>query len=379
MQESEFDEIRNQMRDGLTGKNMSISMGFRRLNKYIGIRKKILTLVFGPTGSGKSSFVNSGWILNTFDHYILDRNNPVKVKPILFSFERSKLYIKIKWLSAKIFKDTGKLISIDRILSWWDGNKITADEVDLILMYEDYVNELMEYVTVIEGASNPTGCYRMIKEQYAEKHGVMEQISERKKIYIPNNPNEIVVPIVDHIGLTRLEKGCPNKKAAVDKLTEYAQEWRDFYGYSPVFVAQITRELGSAQWQKLGDFEPTVDLIKESGAPGEAADLIISLFDPIRYNTADAGGYEAKKFINEETGEKPFRSVKILKNTYGPDGIRCGTVMNGHTGIFAELPKKNDVTDLTYEQVKNGSYYSIQDSIEQYLPKKTINLNKKME
>ncbi len=373
---TEFEEISKQIQEGMAGKNSSVSMGFHKLNKYIGIRKKVMSLVFGATGCGKSSFVNSAWILNTFDQWCQRKHvaGIVKVKPILFSFERSKIYIKTKWLSAKIYKDNGKLIPIGKMLGWWEDNKLTPDEHDLILMYEDYINELMEYVTVIEGATNPTGCYRYMKE-YAETHGKVEKPGEFQKIYLPDNENEIVVPIVDHIGLTKLERGYTQKKEAIDKLTEYAQEWRDLYGYSPVFVAQITRELGSVQYQKMTEFEPSVDQIKESGAPGEAADLIISIFDPLRYNTNDAGGYEAKKFMNPETGEKPFRSIKVLKNTYGIDGVRCGTVMQGATGTFCELPKRDQITEQIYEQVQNGSYYlSAQESIEQ--PKKAFSFNK---
>lgn len=372
---TEFDEIEQQIKAGVLGKNSSVSMGFHKLNKYIGIRKKIMTLVFGSTGSGKSSFTYDAWILNTFDWWIAnDRKTPVKVKPILFSFERSKIYTKTKWLSRKIFKDTGILIPIGKMLGWWENNKLSLDDHDLIMMYEDYINDLMEYVTVIEGAQNPTGCYKYMK-RYHEEQGKIEQIDEYKKVYIPNNESIIVVPIVDHIGLTKLERGYTQKKEAIDKLTEYGQEWRDFYGDSPVFVAQITRELGSVQYQKMTEFEPTLDQIKESGAPGEAADVVLSLFDPIRYNTNDVGGYEARKFINPETGEKPFRSIKILKNTYGADGIRAGTVMHGPTGIFKELAKKDEITEDHYKQIKDNSYYLGTQEPIQY-ERKAINLNK---
>lgn len=354
---TEFEEILKEIEAGKSGKNSSVSMGFHKLNKYIGIRKKIMTLVFGPTGSGKSSLCYDAWILNTFDQWMTrKKQTPVKVKPILFSFERSKIYTKTKWLSRQIFKSQGVIIPIGKILGWWEDNKLTLDEHDLIEMCEDYINELMEYVDVIEGAQNPTGCYKYMKK-YAEDNGKIEHISEHKRIYLPNNENEIVVPIVDHIGLTKLERGYTTKKEAIDKLSEYAQEWRDFYGYSPVFIAQLTRELGSAQWQKMGEFEPTIDQVKESGAPGEASDLVLSIFDPIRYNTGDVGGYEPKMFINPETGDKPFRSVKILKNTYGADGIRCGMVLHGSTGMFKELPRKDKVTPDLYEKVMSGMYY----------------------
>ena len=353
---NEFDQILSEINAGKEGKNHTVPMGFERLNKYIGIRKRIMSLVFGSTGSGKTSLVHDAWVLNPFEWYMQNKHNPkVDVKVILFSFERSKLYTKTKWLSRKIFRDNGILIPIGKMLGWWQDNKLTLDEHDLILMYEDYINELCEFVTIIEGANNPTGCYKHMKA-FATKRGKIEEIDEHKKVYIANNSHEIVIPIVDHMGLTRLEKGCSTKKEAIDKLSEYAQEWRDFFGYSPVFVAQITRDLGNVMYQKMDSFEPTVDQIKESGAPAEAADVVISLFDPIRYNTS-VPGYDANKFVNKETGAKHFRSLKILKNTYGEDSIRLGCAFHGATGMFKELPKSKDVTEDLYEKVINGYYF----------------------
>lgn len=116
----------------------------------------------------------------------------------------------------------------------------------------------------------------------------------------------------------------------------------------------------------MGEFEPSIDQIKESGAPGEAADTIISLFDPLRYNTKDMGGYEAAKFVNPETGAKCFRSIKILKNTYGTDGIRCGMGFMGSVGMFAELPKKNDVTEDVYKKVIDGSWFRQEEAPPEY-------------
>jgi len=366
---TEFDQILNEITAGKEGRNHSISMGFHRLNKYIGIRKKIMTLVFGSTGSGKSSLVYDAWILNPFDWYMANKDtSKIKMKVVLFSFERSKIYTKAKWVSRKVFKDTGILIPIEKMLGWWDNNKLTHDEHDLIVSYKDYINELCEFVTILEGADNPTGPYKYMK-QYAETHGKEEPINEHRKVYLPDNEYEIVVPIIDHIGLTKLERGYTSKKESIDKLTEYAQGWRDHYGYSPVFVAQLTRELGSVQWQKMQEFEPSIDQVKESGSPGEAADTIISLFDPLRYNTKDMGGYEAEKFVNLETGAKHFRSIKIQKNTYGTDGVRCGMAFHGPTGMFLELPHKNDVNEETYRQVTSGEYFREKEAPLEYSKK----------
>ena len=350
---TEFEQLEQEILRGITGENAIIPMGLDRMSRHIGVRKRIMSLVFGATGSGKSALVHNLWILNTFE-YIRNTETKIKVKPILFSFERSKIYTKAKWLSRKIFLDAGVLIPIPKMLGWWD-TKISHDEHDLIKGYSDWVNELFEFVIFREGNDNPTGLYKYIKS-YAESHGKIHEINEFDKVYEPNDPNEVVVPIIDHMGLTKRERNM-DKKEAIEKLSEYAQGWRELYGYSPVFVAQINRDLGSVHWQKTGDFEPSIDHIKETGSPGEAADIVISLFDPLRYKTTDAGGYDVQKFVNPANGANNFRSMKVLKNTYGEDHIRCGMAFHGSTGTFLELPKRVDVTDKTYEDVISGKYF----------------------
>lgn len=350
-----FSELENEMNRGLNGLNSGIPMGFRRLNQYIGIRKRIYTVVFGATGSGKSALVHDAYILNPFDWYI-ENMGAAKPKVILFSMERSKIYVATKWLSRRIFLDYGSYLSIGRILGWSGYTRLTPAEQDLVKRYGPYLDELTRSILHIhEGARSAADIYRIIKE-YAMANGKEEQLSEHKKIYIPNDENEIVMPIADHLGLTKLGKEMKSKKEAIDTVSEYFQYFRDHCGYSPVGVSQLTRELGSVQYQKMDNFEPTLDHVKESGRPAEDADNVISLFDPLRYNTDDRD-YRARNFVNPNSGSKHFRSLKILKNTYGEDDIRVGMAFWGASGIFKELPRKDEMESFDYSSIFDGTYF----------------------
>jgi hypothetical protein len=329
-------------------------MGFNRLNRYIGIRKRVMTLIFGSSGSGKTSYAHSAYILNPYDHLQEINKSGIKFKVILFSMERSKLYILAKWISRKIFLDQGVLIPVPKLLGWWE-QKLTKDEHDLFLMYQDYLNNLLEVVDIIEGPQNPTGAFKYVKN-YATENGVFEEIDQYNKVYIPTHPNEIVIVMFDHLGLTKIEKGQSTKKEAIDKLSEYIQIIRDNMGYTPIAVSQLNRNLNNPIYKKLDSFEPNIDDIKESGNPGEAADVVVSLFDPIRYHTTDPG-YNVEKFIDQTTGGNYFRSVKILKNTFGEDQIRIGLGFHGAVGIFKELPRKQNMDNFDYQSLFNGSFF----------------------
>lgn len=348
-----FNLLAAEVEKGLLGLNNGIPMGFKRLNRYIGIRKRIMTLIFGASGSGKSAFLHSAYILNPYDSLIRTNSN-IKFKVILFSMERSKVYILAKWMSRKIFVDQGIHIPLQKLLGWWD-TKLTKDEHDLFLQYRDYMDELLEVVDIVEGAQNPTGIYKYVKT-YAEDNGKFEQMDEYTKVYIPNHPNEIVIIGEDHLGLTKMEKGMTSKKEAIDKVSEYNQWFRDVLGYSPVPVSQLTRNLSNPMYLKVDSLEPSLDDVKESGRPGEDSDIVISLFDPLRFKTSDMN-YKIDKFVDAATGGNFFRSVKILKNSYGEDSIRVGLAFQGSTGIFKELPKKTDMDNFDYTSLFNGEYF----------------------
>lgn len=351
---TEFDLLKKEVDNGIQGRNSGIPMGFRRLNKYIGIRKRIYTVIFGATGSGKSAFCHSAYILHPFDWWYANKNTSnVKLKFILFSMERSKVYTLAKWTSRKIFLDQGVNIPIAKLLGWWE-TKLTKDEHDLFLMYEDYINELTAICDIIEGAQNPTGIYKYVKK-YAEANGTIEDINEYDKIYHPRHPNEIVIPIVDHFGLIKMERGM-SKKEAIDKTSEYFQWMRDFLGYTPIGVSQINRDLSNPIYQKMDNIEPNLDQIKESGRPAEDADVVVSLFQPSRYKTNDASYNNVSKFISPE-GADCFRSIKILKNTYGESDLRIGMGFHGSTGTFAELPKPKNMDSFDFETLFTGQFF----------------------
>lgn len=196
---TDFEKLKQEVESGIRGENRGIPIGFKRLNRYIGIRKRIFTVIAGAPGSGKSAFVHSAYILSPFDWYIANKDKcGIKFKVILFSMERSKVYIYAKWLSRKIFLDQGIYIPIPKLLGWWD-EKLTKDEHDLFLMYEEYLNSLLEVVDVIENIHNPTGIFKYVKE-YAARNGDVEEIDEYHKVYVPHQSNEVVEVILDHIG-----------------------------------------------------------------------------------------------------------------------------------------------------------------------------------
>jgi hypothetical protein len=346
-----FEELKKEVDNGRDGKNKGLPFGFPHLNRYISLRGGVYNLIFGPTGSGKSTLAHNMFILNPLEWY-LKHKPPFKFKVILFSMERSKRYILAKWATRRIFLKHGVYIPFKKILGIY--GTLTDKEYEYFLDTKEYFEELKEYVDIVEGPQNPTGVYMYVKK-YAESNGRIEKINEYEKVYEPNNKNEVVVVVIDHLGLTKVESKAETKKQAIDKMSEYCQYFiRDLLNYTPVCVSQLTRNLNNPMFLKLNSFEPTLDDVKESGDPCEDSDCVISIFEPIRYRTEDPF-YNALKFI-DKTGAKHFRSVKILKNTYGEDDIRIGMGFMGGM-FFSELPTPKNMETFDYESLFNYSYY----------------------
>jgi len=367
---SNFDELLSEME---RGKNEDIiPMGFDRLSAHVGLRRSTYYLLGGYTGSGKTALLDNAFVLNPYDWYIKNKHNTnVKLHIIYFSMERKTSHKIAKWTSRKIFLDQGIIVSPSKILGWGKkGNKLTDEENDLVKMYKPYFDEMEEYVDIIAGPQNPMH-FKKYVDKYARSHGHFEKISEYKSVYIADDPSEIVEILYDHIGLQKPETrktdsgsiSYRSKKEIIDLSSGDARDFRDVYGYSPVKLSQFNRDISNPIRIKNGSVEPSLEDFRESSVTQDDADVVMALFDPIRYKIAfpegkDTLGYELDK-LREPTGAKKYRSLRILKNSYGADDIGIGLGFQPVTGVFKELPKSDEITQDTYERVIDNSYFLI--------------------
>jgi replicative DNA helicase len=348
-----FELLRAEVQAGLDGRNGGIPMGFDRLNRYIGIRKSMYFLVGGLTGSGKTSFIDDAFVLNPFDWYIGQKDQKIRLRIIYRSMERSRTYKLAKWVSRKIFLDHGIIIAVPKLLGWTE--KMTKDEHDLFLMYEDYMGRMQEVITIIDGPENAVGIAKELKA-HALENGKIEQVDEFNKRYFPSNENEITIVVIDHIGLLKTTKDQTTKKQAIDKMSDELRYARDFYGYTPVVVSQFNRDISNPIRIKNGDVEPQLEDFAESSQTQNDADVVLALFDPMRYKVADPSFYDLSK-LKDEYGAKYFRSLRLIKNSYGEDDVRIGLGFLGQIGMFKELPKQKTMTDDDYRAVLNKSFF----------------------
>jgi hypothetical protein len=107
---------------------------------------------------------------------------------------------------------------------------------------------------------------------------------------------------------------------------------------------------------KNGDVEPQLEDFADSSSTQNDADVVLALFDPMRYKVADSSGYDLEK-LKDSYGAKYFRSLRLIKNSYGEDDIRVGLGFLGQIGMFKELPRQRDITDDDYYSITNKTYF----------------------
>jgi hypothetical protein len=351
-----FQDLARAVQNGIDGRNNGIPMGFDRLNRYIGIRKSMYTLVGGLTGSGKTSFIDDAYVLNPFDWSLTKEGKAsgIKLKIVYRSMERSRTYKMAKWVSRKIFLDTGTIIPVPKLLGW-QKEKMTKDQHDLFLTYEDYIGEMNECITIIDGPDNPVGIAKQLKK-VAESQGKIIEDTEYSRHYEPDDDTAITLVVIDHIGLLKTTKDHSTKKSAIDKMSDELRYARDLYGFSPVVVSQFNRDISNPIRIKNGDVEPQLEDFADSSSTQNDADIVLALFDPMRYKVEDPSGYKLDK-LKDEYGAKYFRSLRLIKNSYGEDDVRIGLGFLGQIGMFKELPRLKDMSDYDYEAVVNKTYF----------------------
>jgi len=358
VEKSNFSDLLGDVDDGRAGKNRGIPMGFDRLNHYIGLRKKMYFLIGGLTGSGKTSLLDDAFILNPID-WILSKNNlkGQKLHIIYRSMERSRNYKLGKWVCRKIFLDTGRIIPLAKLLGW--TGKLSDDDYKLFLSYKSYIDDVSKIVTLIDGTENPIGIATHLKK-HALENGTVIKIDEYRNQYVPDDPSIVTMVIIDHIGLLKPTKEYPSKKARIDKMSDELRHVRDFYGYTPVVVSQFNREIANINRIRSGDVEPQLEDFKDSSNTQDDADVVLALFDPMRYKVEDPSGYDLDK-LKDQWGAKYFRSLRLIKNSYGEDDVRVGLGFLGQVGLFKELPKRRDMTESDYDKVVDKSFFIKED------------------
>jgi len=340
-----WDLFKREVDRGRRGDAVWIPVSMPKLSNHTGITKRFYVLVGGDPGTGKSAFVHLNYVLHPYYWWKKMKQKgetDIKLRIILRSMERSKHYTIGKWVCWMLWHKYDILMDVPTMYGWGSSKKNVTDEVyEKIKETRDWFYEMEDVVTIIDGADNPTGIYKQMRG-YARKHGNEYKKNQYEKAYDPNDEKRLTVFVLDHIGCLKSERGF-NAKQNLDKMSEYLKELRDLYGITNVVVNQFNRSLSDSSRRRHITMAPEKQDFKGSGNMYEDADVAVGLFNPHEYHINDNLGFPVQHFVNDE-GYNRFRSLYVLKNTYGIDNFAMGMNFIGEIGHFRQLPSPDSLT-----------------------------------
>jgi hypothetical protein len=348
-----FDLFQNEIDKGIKNESIYIPLSQSKLNSNIIFGKSMYFLIGGLPGSGKTAIVDSQFLLEPYLYWWRNKDK-LNINPywIYRSMERNRVYKIAKWTAYLMYVDHNILIDVPTIMGWPNKlRNLSEEEISIIKSYKPFFDELFERVLIYDGSQNPTGIYKDA-ERFMLTKGEIVQLDQYNKVFKPNNSNLFVCHITDHVGKISSENNARSDKEILDLHSDYMGKLRDFYGVTCIDICQLNRNIENTYRAVNTDIDVQPQDFKGSSDMYENCDVAIGLLNPYKIQAYDYGGYKIKNFVNKKNNNR-FRSLKIIKNSYGNDDFVIGFHFIGENGLMAEIPNS---IEINYDSFKDGKY-----------------------
>lgn len=347
-----WQELRQEMADGMAGLNVGIPMGLEKLSYHIcNIQKGRYDVLGGATGTGKTAVVDSGYLYNPINFLEKNPDYQDRLNILYFSIEITPKKKLAKLITHKLYDDHGILLDSKHLFSRGSVGLLEPAIDKKVNEYQHYFESILDNYVEFYASASPNFVYKVVMD-HAERNGVMVRDPKTNAIvsYTPNDPRLITLIIIDHVGLidgNAEDKG--SKKAGIDRLSRMLVVFRNELQYSPVVVSQFNRGIDGMDRKKFDSQEPMLSDFKDSGSTQEDADTAIALFNPHKYGLEKHRGYDVSKI------KRRYRSLHILKNRDGMDNLALGLKFLGEVGKFTELPAADEMASNPkhYQEIIN--------------------------
>ena len=201
------DILYDMINSGKAGKNTGFSTGIPKLDSYTGgVRKGIYTLIFGTSGSGKTALALYSYIYRPLkDHP--DKN----IKLVYYSLELSAELLLSKLLCIYIYEEFGKIIPYTKLMSWQEI--LSDDDYEYVIKGKERLNSISEKLVIFDKTLTNKVFYHTLMN-LLEKWGTFTEIDGgNRTIYTPNDPEQLIEVVVDHLGRRPRLNWAKSKKA----------------------------------------------------------------------------------------------------------------------------------------------------------------------
>lgn len=382
-----YQRIIDNRQRGLDGLVNSIPFGLPRfMDELPGIEKKTTYHVTANTKVGKTQ-VSDFLFLYTPFFYAFRNRDKIRLKIFYFTLEMSKEQKYMQFMCHLIFilsrgmiRVTPKDLRSANVL-----NPLHEDILSILASaeYKEYFKFFEETVMFIDNIRNPYGIYKFMRE-YAKTHGTQHTkkvifkddatgVSVEQEIddyYEPNDPEEYVEIITDHLALLNAEKGGTVRDAMIKFSSDYSITLRNKYNYTNIHVIQQAAAQEGNENMKLGKLKPTLDGYGDAKVIARDADVIIGLFSPFRFALQNYEGYDITKFRDN------IRFMELIAGREGGGGTVCPLLFDGGVNFFSELPLPSNVDGVReslqlVDRIRSGTII-ITNNLVMFIHQKTV-------
>lgn len=304
------------------------------------------------TGAAKSAKTQITSFLFLYAPILYAYYHPDKLKNLkiyYFPLEETKQRIIHRFMSYLLYDLSGKEIRVSpmELRSVYEGKPVDKRILETLrnVEYKSILDFFYNHIEFVN-ERNPTGLW-MKGTKYAEEHGkvfirkesyngVETEVFER---YEPDDPDEYVIFIWDHVSLTEPERGW-NLKQCIDKLSEYCKDLRDRYNFIPVVVQQQNMDTISLDAYKQKKIMPTLAGLADSKNTGKDANLMLGITNPHAFEIDEYREYNTKKLAGYA------RFLEVVLSREGESNGYLALYFDGATNFFKPLPKPSNFTGL---------------------------------
>lgn len=332
------ENLMNSIERGKQGLNVGLSTGLPVFDKLtFGVQRRWLTVWAGDSGSGKSSAVLYFQIYQPFIQHLA--NPDIDVHFLLFSFEMSAEVLLAKLLSLHLYDTYNKVLPYGEILSL--TAKLSDEDYQLIEQSKPWMEKFESLCEIIDKPVTAKGLYAICKE-WSRKYGTYTEIETEsgytKETYTPNNPEQYLIVVVDHVKLLALAQGH-NAKQEIDEACDYLISFRNKCNFTVNLVQQFNRNYKSMDRRQSESYLPDLSDLDSSSGPAQSAETVITIYFPFREKKSKCEGYDIRQMKDRA------RLLCLAKNRFGMSDKLIMTSFFGENGKWVELPTPDKIND----------------------------------
>lgn len=340
---SALNQLWDLINKGRKGENIGRSTGMSKLDNIIGgIQPHRYYLISAASSVGKTSYV-----LYIIYNLLKQESDKAPIYFLYFSLEIGADILLAKLMALYCAEEFGIYLTIDDILSF--QNPLNDYEYQCLEIAKGWIEGLLKYLIILDVSVSASSLYKNTLA-FAETIGTYKQVGTTK-IYIPNNPKQLIIGVLDHFSLVRCENGR-TLKAEIDEISSYMVTLKRKLPLSWFVLMQQNRESSSMDRRKADLSEPGLNDLKDSGNPSQDADIVLQLFFPYREQLSTYKGF---KVTGDDGIGEILRSTIISKNRYGMANKRIFNGFWGSVGWFTELPDPKTITDYSRFMTEAGN------------------------